>query len=166
MTPNAVATSETLRAIGPPVSKLSASGTIPLRLSRPSVGLSPTMPLAEDGPRTEPPVSVPMPNWANIAAIDAPVPPLEPEGPRVKSCGLRVCKPMELKPLGTAPALRTAGSVAPLTLPPLPANSLRLTLATMITPASRNFFTTNASAGGTEPCSSCEPAVVGRSKVL
>ncbi len=39
------------------------------------------MPLAEEGPRTEPPVSVPKPSWANDAAMEAPVPPLEPAGP-------------------------------------------------------------------------------------
>jgi len=77
--------SVTLRAMGPPVSNESAKGTIPLRLSNPQVGFSPTMPLTEDGPRTEPVVSVPIPNWAKSAATDAPVPPLDPETPRVGS---------------------------------------------------------------------------------
>ena len=112
------------------------------------------MPFAEDGPRTEPPVSVPRPNCAKLAAIAAPVPPLEPEGPRVRSCGLRVWPPIELLPLGTAPALSTAGSLAPLTLPPPPAHSDRLTLASTMTPASRSFLTTKASSGGKEPFNS------------
>ena len=47
----------------------------------------------------------------------------------------------ELEPFGRA-GFQDFGSVAPLTLPPLPANSLRLTLARMIAPASRSFFTT------------------------
>ena len=64
MTPSAIATSDTLRAIGPPVSKLNASGMMPLRLRSPCVGFSPTMPLDVDGPRMEPPVSVPMPSGA------------------------------------------------------------------------------------------------------
>ena len=64
MTPSATATSYTLRAIGPPVSKLSASGMMPLRLSSPCVGFSPTMPFEVDGPRIDPPVSVPMPSGA------------------------------------------------------------------------------------------------------
>jgi hypothetical protein len=61
MIPSAAATSDTLRAIGPPVSKLSASGMMPLRLSSPCVGFSPTMPFEVAGPRIDPPVSVPMP---------------------------------------------------------------------------------------------------------
>jgi hypothetical protein len=48
------AMSETLRAIGPPVSRLRPNGMIPLRLARPVVGFSPTMPLTEDGARIEP----------------------------------------------------------------------------------------------------------------
>ena len=64
MTPSAIATSDTLRAIGPPVSKVSDSGMMPLRLSSPCVGFRPTMPFEVDGPRIEPPVSVPMPSGA------------------------------------------------------------------------------------------------------
>ena len=64
MTPSATATSATLRAIGPPVSKLRASGMMPSRLSNPSVGFRPTMPFDDDGPRTDPPVSVPRPSGA------------------------------------------------------------------------------------------------------
>ena len=56
--------SATWRAIGPPVSKLRASGMMPSRLSRPWVGLRPTMPFDVDGPRTDPPVSVPRPSTA------------------------------------------------------------------------------------------------------
>jgi hypothetical protein len=102
---------------------------MPLRLTGPRVVFRPTMPLAADGPRMEPAVSVPRPNCANAAAMAAPVPPLELPGPRARSCGLRVCPPIELKPSGTTPALRMAGSVAPITLPPPEANSLILTLA-------------------------------------
>ena len=36
---------------------------MPSRLSSPWVGLSPAIPLAEVGPRTDPPVSVPIPSW-------------------------------------------------------------------------------------------------------
>ena len=71
-----------------------------------------------------------------------------PDGPRVRSCGLRVWPPAELKPLGMVPAFTMAGSAAPLTLPPLPANSLRLTFARTTTPASRSRLTTNASRRG------------------
>ncbi len=104
------------------------------------------MPLAVDGPRTEPPVSVPSPAIANAAAIDAPVPPEDPDGVRVRSCGLRICPPSEL-------------CAAP------EANSDRFALAMMIAPAARSCFTTNASSGGIDPSSSTEPPVVGMSAV-
>ena len=100
------------------------------------------MPLAVDGPRTEPPVSVPSPAIANAAAIDAPVPPDDPDGVRVRSCGLRICPPSEL-------------CAAP------DANSDRFAFAMMTAPAARSFFTTNASSGGIDPSSSTEPPVVG-----
>jgi len=48
---------------------------MPLREIRPLVGLMPTMPLADDGPRIEPPVSEPRPSGENQAARPAPVPP-------------------------------------------------------------------------------------------
>jgi len=41
-------------AMGPGVSSVPASGTIPLRSSRPTVGLSPTTELFPDGDRIEP----------------------------------------------------------------------------------------------------------------
>ena len=74
------------------------------------------------------------------------MPPEDPDGVRPRSCGFRVWPPSEL-------------SAAP------DANSDMLTLARMIAPASRSFFTTNASSGGIEPSSSTEPPVVGMSKV-
>jgi hypothetical protein len=64
MIPSATAISDTLRAIGPPVSKVSDSGMMPLRLSSPWVGFSPTMPFEVEGPRIDPPVSVPIPSGA------------------------------------------------------------------------------------------------------
>ena len=104
------------------------------------------MPLAVDGPRTDPPVSVPSPAIANAAAIDAPVPPDDPDGERVRSCGFRICPPSEL-------------CAAP------DANSDRLTFAMITAPAARSFFTTNASSGGIDPSSRTEPPVVAMSAV-
>ena len=75
-----------------------------------------------------------------------PVPPDEPDGVRADRAGLRVCPPSEL-------------------CAPPDANSDMFTLARMIAPASRSFFTTNASSGGTEPSSRIEPPVVGMSTV-
>src|SRR5438309_131283 len=53
MMPSAAATSNTLRAIGPPVSKLSARGMMPERLSNPCVGFNAAMPFVVAGPRIE-----------------------------------------------------------------------------------------------------------------
>ncbi len=72
------------------MSKVSESGTIPSRLTSPCVGFRPTIPFEVEGPRTEPPVSVPTPSCASQAATAAPVPPEEPEGVRATSWGLRM----------------------------------------------------------------------------
>ena len=58
------------------------SGMIPLRLARPCVPRIPTRLLCDAGMRIEPQVSLPMPTAAKLAAIAAPVPPLEPPGLR------------------------------------------------------------------------------------
>ncbi len=55
---------------------------MPRRLTRPTVGLSPTSPFTEAGQMMLPSVSVPTPNDARLAAIAAPVPELEPHGLR------------------------------------------------------------------------------------
>ena len=75
-----------------------------------------------------------------------PVPPEEPDGLRVRSCGFRMGPSMEL-------------SCTP------DANSLMLSLARMMAPASRSLRTMKASSGGTEPFSRSDPAVVGMSPV-
>jgi hypothetical protein len=49
---------------------------MPDRLARPTVGLIPTNPLADEGQMIEPSVSVPTPTEARFAAIAAPVPEL------------------------------------------------------------------------------------------
>src|SRR5258708_22075487 len=116
-------------------------------LSRPGRGFNPTMPFAVDGPGIEQPVSVPRPSGAYAAATATPVPPDEPAGDRRRSWGFNDCPPSELCEGGEA-------------------NSDMFIFARMIAPASRSFFTTNASAGGIEPSSRTEPPVVGRSAVL
>ena len=140
------ATSYTLRAIGPAVSKESASGTMPSRLSRPRVGFRPAMPFEVVGPRTDPPVSVPMPSWANQAAMATPVPPDDPEGVRVGLCGLSIGPSIELRATPDA-------------------NSLMFALPRMIAPAPRSLCTMKASSGGIDPLSRSDPAVVGMSWV-
>ena len=74
-----------MRAIGPKVSWLGVAGIIPNRLTNGTVGRKPTMLLKAAGPRTDPPVSSPMPTVAKLAAMPAPVPLEEPDGLRVGS---------------------------------------------------------------------------------
>ena len=92
-------------------------------------------------------MSVPVPSTAKLAAMAAPVPPLDPPGVRVRSYGFRVWPPSEL------------------TVVPLHASSIRFALASTIAPASRNRRTMKPSAGGTDAASVTEPPVVGMSAV-
>ena len=80
-----MAASRTVRAIGPAVSWLWAIGMMPLRLTRPSVGLMPTMPLMPDGQTTEPSVSVPTATLVRFAATATAEPLDEPQGLRAVS---------------------------------------------------------------------------------
>jgi hypothetical protein len=57
-------------------------GTMPERLTSPSVGLIPTTELADDGQTMDPSVSVPTATAARLAAMAAPLPELEPQGER------------------------------------------------------------------------------------
>ena len=75
----------TVRASGPPMSWLWASGTIPSRLDKPIVPRSPHRLFADEGFLIDPHVSVPIPAAAKLAATAAAVPPLEPPGLRVGS---------------------------------------------------------------------------------
>ena len=52
---------------------------MPLRLTRPTVGFSPTRPATDAGQMMLPSVSVPTPTAARLAAIAVPVPELEPQ---------------------------------------------------------------------------------------
>src|SRR3954454_17574269 len=99
MAPRRIAASVTVRAIGPAVSWLCAMGMMPAPLMRPRVGLMPTSPQADEGQTTEPSVSDPTPAAARFAAIDAPVPELEPQALRSSAYGLRVRPPRPLQPL-------------------------------------------------------------------
>ena len=81
-TPNNIAASFTVLAIGPAVSCVFDIGIIPLRLNKPTVGLIPTNPQLEDGAITEPSVSVPIATVQRFAATAEPDPELDPEGER------------------------------------------------------------------------------------
>jgi hypothetical protein len=57
-----------------------AIGTIPERLTSPTVGLRPTRPQQDAGETIEPSVSVPMPTVTRFADTAAAVPELDPDG--------------------------------------------------------------------------------------
>ena len=80
MTVSAMAASVTLRAMGPVSSRSQSSGAMPAMLTRPRVGKTPTSALVEAGMRMELPVSVPVPNMAQLDVMDVTVPPDEPPG--------------------------------------------------------------------------------------
>ena len=85
--------------MGPAVSWAEETGTIPCRLTRPSVGLMPTTPQALAGHTIEPSVSVPTAIGARPAATATPEPELDPEGLRSSACGLAAWPPSVLQPL-------------------------------------------------------------------
>jgi hypothetical protein len=130
------------------VSWLAEIGMMPARLTRPTVGLSPTSPQMEAGHTTEPSVSVPMVMVARLAAAAAPDPELEPHGLRSSAYGLCVCPPRALHPLVDFVERKLA-------------HSLRFVLPRTTAPASRSRETTKASrAGAGAPTSASDPAVV------
>src|SRR5210317_1362458 len=108
---------------------------MPLRLTTPSVGLIPTTPLTLDGQTMEPLVSVPTATLVRLAATATAEPLDEPQGLRPCPYGFFVWPPMLLQPLEEFVERKFA-------------HSLRFALPRMTAPASLNFRTTNASAGG------------------
>src|SRR5947207_576039 len=93
-----MALSTTWRVIGPAVSCSAEIGTTPVRLTRPRVGLWPTMSLIPAGHTIDPSVSVPIATWARVAAIAAPEPDDEPHGFRSSTYGLFVWPPTPDQP--------------------------------------------------------------------
>src|SRR6266852_9193779 len=91
MTSRSRATSVTVRAIGPrePVSYGQPS-YMPLRLTRPAVGLIPTIEFQVDGRRIDAKPSSPTATVAKFAVTLAPGPPEEPPTVRSRSKGFRV----------------------------------------------------------------------------
>src|SRR5512142_2912054 len=80
--PSRMAASVTVRHIGPAVSCECAMGTIPARLTSPSVGLIPTIPQHEAGDTIDPSVSVPTAAAHRLAATATADPELDPDGLR------------------------------------------------------------------------------------
>src|SRR3954469_10537612 len=93
----------------------------------------PTTPHSAAGWRIDPPVSEPRPRAAIPDATAAALPPLEPPGTRLGSCGLRV------------------GPNAEFSVELPMANSSRLVLPTNTAPAAARRSTTVASYGGRHP---------------
>ena len=141
------AASRTLRHIGPGVSCVNEIGTMPSRLSSPTVGLMPTSAWIDDGDVIEPSVSVPTPAAHRLAATALPVPDDEPLGLRSSAYGFSVWPPRALQPLTEC-------------TPRMLAHSDRLDLASSTAPASRSRCTTNASRGTWAPINAGEPALV------
>ena len=75
-----IAASKTVLAIGPAVSWLWDIGIIPLLETIPTVGFIPTSEFMEEGPTTEPSVSVPMAPAQKPLATATAEPELEPPG--------------------------------------------------------------------------------------
>src|SRR5690606_32444977 len=87
ITDSRIAASATVRVIGPAVSCECAIGMIPDRLTSPTVGLIPTMPLALEGQTMDPSVSVPTAAAARLADTATPLPELDPHGLRSSTYG-------------------------------------------------------------------------------
>src|SRR5580693_5638930 len=109
-------------------------GMMPRPLSRPTVGLIPTMPFIDDGHTTEPSVSVPTAAAHRLADTATPDPELDPHGLRSSAYGLRVWPPRPLQPLIEWVERKLA-------------HSLRLVLPRITAPAARSRSTRAASRG-------------------
>src|SRR5699024_251298 len=84
----ATATSSTVLARNPAVSKVGDRGKTPSVLRRLYVGLNPTTPQSAAGTRTEPAVSVPIASGTIPRATAAAEPELDPPAILAGSCGL------------------------------------------------------------------------------
>src|SRR6185312_13844458 len=113
--------------MGPSLSRDQQSVMAPVRGTRPYVGRSPVTPQRMLGPTMLPPVSLPMANPTNPAAVEAPGPALDPDDPSSSSHGFIVWPPNQMSFNASAP---------------------RLSFATRTAPASFNRFTTAALSAG------------------
>src|SRR2546423_15698677 len=147
ITERTAAASVTLRVIGPAVSCAAEIGITPERLTRPSVGLTPTALFLPDGHMIDPSVSVPIATVARCADAPTAEPLLEPQGLRSSTYGLLVCPPRALHPLVDLVERKLA-------------HSDRLALPRITAPAARRRSTRNASRTGVESSRANEPAVL------
>src|SRR6202171_6227573 len=120
---------------------------IPFWLTRPTAGLIPTTPLAEEGQMMEPSVSVPTATGVRPAATATADPLEEPPGDLSRTCGWRHGRPRPLHP----PDDREERKLA---------HSLRFVLPSMSIPAARRRATSGAWGGGEPHPTRHEPARV------
>ncbi len=128
-------------------------GTMWVRLTRPTVGFSPTMPLIAAGQVTDPSVSVPIARRTRPAATAAPLPLDDPHGLRSIAHGLWTWPPRALHP-----EIETFERML--------AHSLRLVLPRITAPAERRRATRGASRLVTLLASARLPAVVGSAPAI
>src|SRR5580692_8507739 len=102
--------------MGPSLSSDQQSVIAPVRATRPYVGRRPVKPQRMLGPTMLPPVSLPIENPTNPAAVAAPGPALEPDEPSSSSHGFIVCPPNQISLSANAPRLNFAISTAPASL--------------------------------------------------
>src|SRR5689334_16043601 len=115
-------------------------GTMPLRLTSPTVGFTPTSAEADEGETMDPSVSEPTATAHRFADTATPDPELDPEGLRSSAYGFRHCPPRPLQPLEECVERKLA-------------HSLSCVFPRSTAPASRRRVTRNASAGTTESIS-------------
>src|SRR4051812_22675729 len=96
--PRRIAASVTVRVIGPAVSWLAEIGMMPVWLTRPTVGFSPTSPHTPAGDVTAPSVPVPIAPAHGFPGTATAEPLLDPDGERSSAYGLRHCPPRALHP--------------------------------------------------------------------
>src|ERR1700689_2222997 len=105
--------SSTLRVIGPSLTSDQHKVIAPVRGPRPYVGRSPVIPQRIDGLTMLPPVSLPIANPTNPAAVAAPGPALDPDAPSSRIQGFMVCPPNQISFSASAPKLNLAINTAP-----------------------------------------------------
>src|SRR6185437_229779 len=110
---NTSSVSSTPRAIGPNLSSDQHSVIAPERGTRPYVGRNPVTPQRIEGLTILPPVSLPMANPTNPAAVEAPGPALDPDAPSSSTHGFIVWPPNQISFNANAPKLNFATSTAP-----------------------------------------------------
>src|SRR2546430_10876460 len=99
--------------MGPSLSSDQQSVIAPVRATRPNVGRRPVTPHRIAGLTMLPPVSLPIENATNAAAVAAPGPALDPDAPSSRTHGFIVWPPNQISLSASAPSDSFAISTAP-----------------------------------------------------